>query len=132
MGIWSRYIACSHPTLLIDIGKIPSEFNYLLDRHASDFRRNQSQDEDEFELEFILSHIDDTSKIYGYLTPEYLRKWELTFQYLELLVKSDSDQPPDPLWILFYCTDEQLVYSLMWDELNRKVIVNTGPSLTRK
>lgn len=65
------------------------------------------------------------SKIYGYLTDDYMEKWRQMLSFIESLAR-EEEHPHRPLvWVLFFCTDSDIVYSLYLNKEANKADVKT-------
>lgn len=116
---------CSCPEVKIRRGSIPRDLADLIDQHGGDAIDGWECTDDGVADDSIttwgtiLSSFCDTCKIWGYLDDEYLGRWEQALSFVDGLQEEGSDEP----WILFYCSDEMLVFSLNWRRSTRKVVV---------
>jgi len=145
MGVWSEYCSCSHKHVVVTLGDAPPAVAELVRQHAGLELSDAVQGGGEGELcgnkgsssgggcgisvGRLLGTFSDASQIYGYLTERYMERWTAFFRWLH--DKLDEDDRRKPLWILFYCSDADLFFSLLWDDKRSAVTVRTAPLLTR-
>jgi hypothetical protein len=55
------------------------------------------------------------SKIYGYLTDEYMDKWKQTLTFIYSLARVDERPCIPYVWALFFCSDYDMAFSIYHD-----------------
>ena len=117
MGVDSVYLKCSHPDARFKLRNIPPEFRAIIEQHSEvdPWCQHGYNEDTEVTLHEVLSGFCSWSRIYGYLTPEYLAKWERAFRFImglpELQDEISGTYLPN-VWVLFQCRDYNTVYSL--------------------
>jgi hypothetical protein len=125
MGIWSEYLACSHPDVPVDLGTMPEEMRDLLGQHgggrgeADPFASlGVTRDavaalgvaplRDGTKLGDIFKGFCDACRIWGYMDDAYLSKWRVTMEHISQ--RADGA----PVWIMFLCREHDRVFWLRW------------------
>lgn len=127
MGCWSEFCKCSQPYLIIPLSKAPREFIQLLEQHSE--LDNSEMTNDDMMLEDILNTFTDSCRIYGYLTPEYINKWNVSIKWIHSLIQ-DEDEKDRTFWLMFYCSDDNLFYSFVWNPRTQRIQLREAPNLT--
>lgn len=133
MGTWSQFLLCSCPDVEVRRGSIPRGLADLISEHggdAIDGWEDRAYDDNGDGIDedgittwgTILSSFCGVCKIWGYLDDECLGKWEQALSFVDGLQEEEGSAEP---WVLFYCSDEKLVYSLKWRRSTRKVVVQS-------
>lgn len=126
MGCWSEFLRCSHNSVIANMSSIPSGTIALLEQHSELDKPYPTS----ICFEDLFSSFTTSSRIYGYLTPEYLEKWKETFKWMEKCIMQYDPDEMRTIWVLFYCSDEDLVYSLLWDKHREQIYVRKASHLT--
>jgi len=135
MGAWSEYLLCSHKYDIIPLRSgsvpVPDGMKALLQQHSEDddLAGDGSTYPETIQLEDIFRSFSCSSRIMGYLTPDYVNKWKDLFAYLEKHIHWGDDE--SDLWVMFYCEDYGNVYTLAWDRSAKQVRVRETKHLTR-
>lgn len=130
MGTWSQFLRCSWPEVAISRRSAPRGLLELLDQHGEGCVEGWGDDGPPSSPPHaatwgaILSSFSEASRIWGYFTDEYRRKWEEALAFVDGL-QLEADAGAAEPWVLFYCSDAQLVYSIRWDRLARKLVVSS-------
>lgn len=82
------------------------------------------------ELDQVLRTFCACSKIYGYFTRDYMAKWKQLLCFIESVVKDEEGGPRGNVWVLFFCTDHDIVYSISWNHVTSKVEVMSMSTYT--
>lgn len=117
MGIWSIYLACSHPDLVVDKRAIPEEMRDLLHQHGEDANTSEGSET----LENIFRSFTECAKIWGSLFPSYLQKWAVTFKHLSSIA-GEEEGGNRAFWATFLCREADVVFTLTWDRNADKCI----------
>lgn len=112
---------CSHPQASFRLCDIPEGMRKLLEQHGEE--EYDFTSEEPFKWDDILRTFCTCSKIYGYLSSDYMAKWKQTLCFIESVVKDQEDGLQDNVWVLFFCTDYDIVYSISWNRAASKVEV---------
>jgi len=109
---------------------VPEGMKQLLQQHSEDdaLAGDGSTYPATIQIEDIFRSFTDCARIYGYMTPEYMRKWKEFFGYLAYHIDWNYDERD--LWAMFYCEDSECVYTLMWDHESKSVDVRKACNLT--
>lgn len=103
---------------------MPRGLGVLVDQHGGGEIEGWNDTDEEKVARWgdILDSFCEVCKIWGYLDDEYMANWEESLAFVDAQQDpEDSDAP----WVLFYCSDEKLVYSLKLNRSTGKIMVTS-------